>query len=93
MIINENSLSASHQQFIEDLTALVDKAKVKIIDEFVKAFDVESVLSDPENGKNLMVELQIKLNNDYLVDAQEIGNKFGTVKREIFNGETSNSDT
>lgn len=79
-----NELTDAHQAFVDSLSELIKVAKEQLIKEFVNEFDVEEILSNPEYGKKLMEELQIKL-EDYLVDAQDIGNELGKIKEEVFN--------
>jgi hypothetical protein len=78
------SLSSYHQAFIDEITMLIDNAKSELTDEFLKSFDLDAILQNPEYGKKLMEDLMVRL-EDYLSKAGEVGQTFGEVKREAFN--------
>jgi hypothetical protein len=78
-----SSLTAEHQAFIDNLTSVIDNAKSELSDEFLKSFDLDAILKNPEYGKKLMADLMFRL-EDYLAQAGQVGKAFGEVKKDAF---------
>ena len=81
------SLTAEHQAFIDDIQTITDEAQQKLIADFIKQFDLETILS--EGIDQSLVDDFFEGLKKYILEGIAVGNKFADQKKEIFNASNS----
>lgn len=83
-----NKLKEAHQNFVDDTTEHANNAKEKIFESFMQEIDFDSMIANPNEYQQEMIEIfQTKL-EPYLIEAIEKGQKHGVLILGATNGST-----